>query len=157
MDLCVWAQNKTKVHHAGLRRRTKSKVVGRSTSKQMVTCFFGKTGHVATVSLEHSRAVYSDRCGTPQFVCLKSSKKFEKRTREEESLFNMAMRAHTSVQIINFSLAKTWNWLVIRRTALTWHSMTSFFSAHHEKMRAKRLSSSEDTVVVLKNHILELS
>ena len=33
--------------------------------------------------------------GTPQFVCIDSSEKFEKRTREDESLFTMTMRALT--------------------------------------------------------------
>ena len=32
---------------------------------------------------------------TPQFVCLKSSDKFEKRTKKDESLFTMTMRAVT--------------------------------------------------------------
>jgi histone-lysine N-methyltransferase SETMAR len=32
----------------------------RSTSKQMVACFFGKSGHVATVPLEHRRTVNSE-------------------------------------------------------------------------------------------------
>ena len=33
--------------------------------------------------------------GTPQFVCLKSLEKFEKRTREDESLFTTTMRTLT--------------------------------------------------------------
>ncbi|XP_037949325.1 uncharacterized protein LOC119680542 [Teleopsis dalmanni] len=38
-----------------------TKVVrGRSTSKQMVACFFGKTGHVATVPFEQRRTVTSE-------------------------------------------------------------------------------------------------
>ena len=32
----------------------------RSTSKQMIVCFFGKTGHVAIVSLEQCRTVNSE-------------------------------------------------------------------------------------------------
>ena len=35
-------------------------VRGRSTSKQMVVSFFGKTGHVATVPLEYCRTVSSE-------------------------------------------------------------------------------------------------
>ena len=35
-------------------------VRGRSTSKQMAACFFGQTGHVAIVSLEHRRTVNSE-------------------------------------------------------------------------------------------------
>ena len=52
----------------------------------MVACFYCKTDRVATVSLEH-RSILS---GIAQFVCLKSSEKFEKRAREDESLYNMA-------------------------------------------------------------------
>ncbi|MEB2589925.1 hypothetical protein SOP87_30320, partial [Bacillus cereus] len=38
-----------------------TKVVrARSTSKQTVPCFFGKTGHVATVPLEERRTVNSE-------------------------------------------------------------------------------------------------
>ena len=35
-------------------------VLSRSTSKQMVACFFGKTGHLATAPLEHRRTVNSE-------------------------------------------------------------------------------------------------
>ena len=69
-----------------------TKVVrGRSTSKQMVACFFGKTGHVATVPLER-KTVNSEWYNT---ICLKSSEKFVKRTIKDVSLFTMAMRALT--------------------------------------------------------------
>ena len=54
-------------------------VCGKSTSKQMVACFFGKTGHVATVPLEQ-------RC------TVNSVMKFKKPTRKDESLFTMATR-----------------------------------------------------------------
>ena len=40
---------------------------GRSSSKQMVACFFGKTGQVATVPLGHRRTVNSERYTT---ICL---------------------------------------------------------------------------------------
>jgi len=42
-------------------------VRGRSTSKQMVACFFGIMGHVATVPLEHCRTVNSEWYTT---ICL---------------------------------------------------------------------------------------
>ena len=38
----------------------KKVVRGRNTSKQMVACFFAKTGHAATVPLEHRRTVNSE-------------------------------------------------------------------------------------------------
>ena len=49
-------------------------VCGKVTTKQMVACFFGKTGHVATVPLEHRRTVNSE--WYTKFVCLKSLEKF---------------------------------------------------------------------------------
>ena len=61
MDLCVWTRNKATVHRVGLWTRNPTKVVcGKITSKQMMYCFFCKTGHVATVPLEHSRTVNSE-------------------------------------------------------------------------------------------------
>ena len=42
-------------------------VCGKITSKQMVACFFGKTGHVATFQLEHRRPVNSEWYTT---ICL---------------------------------------------------------------------------------------
>ena len=68
-------------------------VGGKSTSKQMVVCFFGKAGHVVTVSLEQRRTVNSEWYVI--FVCLKSSVKFEKQTNEDETLFTMIMRVLT--------------------------------------------------------------
>ena len=55
----------------------------RSTSKQMVACFFGKTGHVATVSLEQRRTVNSEWYTT---ICWPE-------IRADKSLFTMTMRA----------------------------------------------------------------
>ena len=72
--------------------------------------------------------------GTPQFVCLKSSVKFEKRTRVDESLFTMTMRALTyRFKPAPFWPAKMSNWWVIRRTTLTWHPMTPFYSRTSRK------------------------
>ena len=53
--------------------------------------FLRKTTHVATVPLEQRRTVDSEWYTT--ICCLKSWQKFEKRTREDESLYTMAMRA----------------------------------------------------------------
>jgi hypothetical protein len=70
-----------------------TKVVrGRSTSKQMVTCFFGITGHVATVALEQRRTINSEWYAT---ICLPEViQKFEK-SRRGESFFSMTMRTFT--------------------------------------------------------------
>ena len=72
--------------------------------------------------------------GTPQILCLNSSEIFEKRTRADELLFTMAMRALTHwLKPASFWPAKTSNWWVIRRKALTWHPMTSFYSSISRK------------------------
>ena len=61
MYLCVWARNKTTVHHVGLRRKAKSNENCLwSTLKPMVACFFGKTDHVATVPLEQCCTINSE-------------------------------------------------------------------------------------------------
>ena len=71
--------------------------------------------------------------GTPQFVWLKSSRKFEKRTREDESLFTMTMRA----------LTHRLNWWVNHRTDLNWHPMSytdfgkAFDRVNHSFLLAK--------------------
>ena len=49
-------------------------VRGKSTSKQIFACFFGKTDRWL---FQLSIVGRSIRRGTPQFVCLKSSEKFE--------------------------------------------------------------------------------
>ena len=56
----------------------------RSTSKQMIACFFGKTGHVAIVPLNN--AEQSILSGTEPFVCQLSSKKSGKSTAEDGAL-----------------------------------------------------------------------
>ncbi|GFT88113.1 uncharacterized protein NPIL_181411 [Nephila pilipes] len=52
-----------------------TKVVrGRSTSKQMIACFFGINGHVATVALEQRRTVNSEWYTT---ICLPEMRRFK--------------------------------------------------------------------------------
>ena len=59
MDLCVCAQHSPVWVFEAEPNPTKV-VRGRSTAKQIVACFFGKTSHVATVPLEHRRTVHSE-------------------------------------------------------------------------------------------------
>ena len=54
MDLCVRARMSPSCSNPT------TVVRGRSTLKQMVACFFGNTGHVATAPLEHRRTVNSE-------------------------------------------------------------------------------------------------
>ena len=58
-----------------------------STSKQIIACFF----FLFRLSIV-GRSILS---GTSQFVCLKSSQKFEKQTTEDKLLFAVTMRALT--------------------------------------------------------------
>ncbi|GFT63323.1 hypothetical protein NPIL_101941 [Nephila pilipes] len=58
-----------------------TKVVrGRSTSKQMIACFFGINGHVATVALEQRRTVNSEWYTT---ICLPECENSEMQSRDE--------------------------------------------------------------------------
>ena len=57
-----------------------------STSKKMVACFFGNTGHMATVPLTLRRAIKAERYST---TCLPEV------FGEDEPLFTMTMRALT--------------------------------------------------------------
>ena len=96
-----------------------------------------------------SNIVRSILSGTPQFVCLKSSEKFEKWTRENESLFTMKMRTLTHrLKSAPYWLVKTSNWRIIRHTALTRYPMTSFYSRMSRKMRDQRFSSPKYVLMV---------
>ena len=69
-----------------------TKVVrARSTSKQMIICFSGKTGHVAIVPLEQCTIVNSE--WSTIIFCQLSFKKWGKLTAEGGSLFTTTMRA----------------------------------------------------------------
>ena len=61
-------------------------VFGKSISKQIVACSFGKTSHVATVPFRQCWKVNFEWYITISF------EKFEKRTRKGESLITMAIR-----------------------------------------------------------------
>ena len=70
-------------------------VRGRSTSLRSRCSPVSSAKQVMWPLFHFSNVVRSLRSGTPQFVCLKSSEKFTNRTREDESLFTMTMRALT--------------------------------------------------------------
>ena len=85
---------------------------------------------------------------TKQFVCLKSSEKFEKRIREDESLFTMTIRA-----LHIYSNPRLFDWRKGPNLA-----PNDFFLFPHIKkeMRGQRFSSPEDAVEAFKNHVLEV-
>ena len=81
MDLCVWAWNKATVHRVGLWTEAKSNesCLWKITSKQMFACFFGKTGPVTTLPLEHRRTVNS-KWYTTIFLLRRISKNEQEKT-----------------------------------------------------------------------------
>ena len=124
MDLRVCARRKTTVHRAGsktnqiqrnlfVEEAIRSSWSDASSAKLVMWWLF----YFSVIE----RSILS---GTPQFVCLKYSVKFGKRT-----LFTPSMQALTH-RLKSASLwpSKTSNWWIVRRTALTWqwHSRTSF-------------------------------
>ena len=135
-----------------------TKVVrGRSTLKQTVACFFGKTGHVATVPLEQRRTVNSEWYTT---ICLPEVfgeiRKTNKRRRIIVHHDNAG--SHTSAQTSAF--------LTGQNVELMGHppyspdlASNDFFLFPHikKKMRGQRYSSSEDAVEAFKNYVLEVS
>jgi len=113
-------KNKTTIHVVGLRSRAKSKqkLFVEETFRRKWSCFFGKTGHVATSTLEQRRTVDSEWYTTMLACSLRRNSK--KRTREHGSLCTMTMQALThQLKPTRFWPAKMSNWWLICRTALT--------------------------------------
>ncbi|XGW03430.1 hypothetical protein V3C99_014988 [Haemonchus contortus] len=76
------------------------------TSEQLISCFFGKTGHAATVPL--GQAEQTILSGIPPFVCQLTSQKSGKPTAEGGSLFTTTMRAPTHrLKQLHFRALKT--------------------------------------------------
>ena len=96
-------------------------------SKQMIACFFGKTGHVAIIPIEQRRTVNSIWFTT---ICLpvvfQEIRKTNRRRRITFHHDNASSLTHR-LQQLHFWALKTSIWWVIRRIILTWHRMTSFY------------------------------
>ncbi|XP_055316153.1 histone-lysine N-methyltransferase SETMAR-like [Sitodiplosis mosellana] len=134
-----------------------TKVVrGRSTSKQMIACFFGINGHVATVPLQERRTVNSEWYTT---ICLPTVfgeiRKTQKRRRI--ILHHDNASSHKS--------AETMGYLSTQNVELMGHPAYSpdlapndFFLFPHikNKMRGQRFPTPEDAVDAFKTHVLEL-
>ena len=86
--------------------------------------------------------------GTPQFVCLKSSNKFEKRTRNDESLLIMAMQvlSHRLKSALSAPYSPDWT-----------PNDFFLFPQIRGKVRGQRFSSPEDAVEAFKSHVLKVS
>ena len=135
-----------------------TKVVrARSTSKQMVACFFGKTGHVATVPLEERRTVNSEWYTT---ICLPEVfgqiRKTNKRRRIV--LHHDNASCHTSHLTTDF--------LNTQKIELMGHppynpdlAPNDFFLFPNikNKLRGQQFSSAEEAVDAFKNNIKEVS
>lgn len=135
-----------------------TKVVrGRSASKQMVACFFGITGHVATVALEQRRTVNSEWYTT---ICLPVVIGEIRKTQKKRRiiLHHDNASSHTSAQTKEF--------LTDQNIELMGHPPYSpdlapndFFLFPHtkNKLRGQRFSTPEEAVDAFKMHVLEVS
>lgn len=134
-----------------------TKVVrARSTSKQMVACFFGKTGHIATVPLEQRRTVNSEWYTT---ICLPEvfGKIRETNPQRRIILHHDNASSHTSRQTNDF--------LSTQNIELMGHPPYSpdlapndffLFPKIKHKLRGQRFSTPEEAVDAFKTHVLEL-
>ncbi|CAK9815952.1 Histone-lysine N-methyltransferase SETMAR [Anthophora plagiata] len=135
-----------------------TKVVrARSTSKQMVACFFGKSGHVATVPLENRRTVNSEWYTT---ICLPEV--FREIRKENQRrriiLHHDNASSHTSAQ--------TSQYLTSQNVELMNHPPYSpdlapsdffLFPYVKNKLRGQRFSTPEEVVDAFKMHVFEIS
>lgn len=134
-----------------------TKVVrGRSTSKQMVACFFGITGHVATVPLEHRRTVNSEWYTT---ICLPEvfEKLREKSKKRRIILHHDNASCHRSAETMQF--------LTGQNIELMGHPPYSpdlapndffLFPNIKKKLRGQRFPTPEEAVFAFKTHVLEV-
>lgn len=134
-----------------------TKVVrGRSTSKQMVACFFGITGHVATVALEQRRTINSEWYTT---ICLPEviEKIRQNKQKRRIILHHDNASSHTSTETKEF--------LTSQNIELTGHPPYSpdlapndFFLFPHikKKLRGQRFSTPEEAVDAFKTLVLKI-
>jgi histone-lysine N-methyltransferase SETMAR len=129
----------------------------RSVAKQMVACFFTKTGHVATVPLENQKTVNSAWYTT---ICLPEvfSKIRKNNPNRRIILHHDNASSHTSRQ--------TSEYLGTQNIELMGHPPYSpdlapndffLFPRIKDKLRGQRFTSPEEAMEAFKNHVLELS
>ena len=135
-----------------------TKVVrGRSTSKQMVACFFGIKGHVATVALEQRRTVNSEWYTT---ICLPEVIREIRKNQKQRRiiLHHDNASAHTSAQTKEF--------LASQKIECMGHPPYSpdlapndffLFPYIKNKLRGQRFSTPREAIDAFKMHVLELS
>jgi [histone H3]-lysine36 N-dimethyltransferase SETMAR len=129
----------------------------RSTSKQMIACFFGISGYVAIVPLEERKTVNSEWYTT---ICLPEVLgKIRKNNRQRRIILHHDnASSHTSAQ--------TNTYLTRQNVELMGHPPYSpdlapndFFLFPHikKKLRGQRFLTPEAAVEAFKNHILEIT
>lgn len=135
-----------------------TKVVrARSVGKQMVACFFTKTGHVATVPLESQKTVNSAWYTT---ICLPEvfGKLRENNPNRRIILHHDNASSHTS--------RETKAYLDTQKIELMGHPPYSpdlapndfyLFPTIKDKLRGQRFATPEEAVEAFKNHVLGLS
>lgn len=133
-----------------------TKVVrARSTSKQMVACFFGKTGHVATVPLEQRRTVNSEWYTT---ICLpKVFGEIRKTNRRRRIILHHDnASSHTSAQTSAYLSSQ--NIELIGHPPYPDLAPNDFFlfPSMKNKLRDQRFSSPEEAVEAFKMHVLKV-
>ena len=135
-----------------------TKVVrSRSTSKKMIACFFGCTGHVATIPLEDRRSVNAEWYTT---ICLPTvfDEIRKKNKKRRIILHHDNASSHTASQTIEY--------LKDKNIELMSHCPYSpdlspndffLFPLVKEKMRGQRFSSPQDAVENFQNHVSAIS
>ena len=128
----------------------------RSISKQMIACFFGRTGHVAIVRLEQHKTVNSDWYTTiPLPVVFHEIRKSSRRRRI--TLHHDIVSSHTTAQTTSF--------LSTQNIDLMSHAADSpdlapndffLFPYVKNKMRDERFSTPEETVDAFRMLVLEI-
>ena len=128
----------------------------RSTSKQMIACFFGKTEHVAIVPLEQRRTVNSEWYTT---ICLPVV--FQE-IREINRRWRITLRhdntsSHTSAQTTAFQSTQNIDFMShpLYSSEL---APNDFFLLPYvkNKMRGQRFSTPEEAVDAFRMHVLEI-
>lgn len=128
----------------------------KSTLKQMVACFFGINGHVATVPLENRKTVNSDWYTT---ICLPEVFEQIRKTNQRRRiiLHHDNASCHTSRETTLF--------LEGQNVELTGHPPYSpdlapndfyLFPNIKNKLRGQRFSTAEDAVDAFKQHVMEV-
>ena len=114
-------------------------------SKQMIACFFGKTGHIAIAPLEQRRTVNS---GCYTTICLPVVFQEIRKTnrRRRITLHHDNGSSHTSAQTTEFLSTQNINLMSNPPYVLTWHRMTSFYSR----------TTSEGAADAFRMHVLEI-